>query len=37
MIKSDNEDYKKRIIEKEDLNSLRIIGEIVGLMRDLRG
>lgn len=38
IIKSDNPDpiYRARIIEKEDMNNIIIIGEIVGLMRDLR-
>ena len=38
IIKSDNPDpcYRTRIIEKEDMNNIIIIGEIVGLMRDLR-
>lgn len=38
VIKSDNPDpaYRTRFIEKSDMNNLLIIGEIVGLMRDLR-
>ena len=38
IIKSDNPDpcYRTRIIEKEDMNNIIIIGEIVGIMRDLR-
>lgn len=38
VIKSDNPDpaYRTRFIEKSDMNNLLIIGEIVGLMRDMR-
>lgn len=38
IVKSDNPDpmYRPRFIEKEDMNNILIVGEIVGLMRDLR-
>ena len=38
IIKSDNPDpmYRPRYIEKEDMNNIIIVGEIVGLMRDMR-
>lgn len=39
IIKSDNPDketYKTKYIQKEDINNLLIIGQIVGLARDLR-
>jgi len=38
IITSDNPDpiYRPRIIEKEDMNNIYIIGQIVGLMRDMR-
>jgi len=38
IVKSDNPDpaYRPRIIEKEDMNEVLIIGEIVGLMRNIR-
>ncbi len=38
IIKSDNPDsaYRTRIIEKENINNIFIIGEIVGLIRDMR-
>ena len=38
IIKSDNPDpiYKTKFIQGEDMNKINIIGEIVGLMRDLR-
>ena len=36
IIKSDNEIYPMRIIEGEKLNDFQIIGQIVGLMRDLK-
>lgn len=33
IIKSDNPDYRTRVIKNEDLNDLYLIGEIVGLIR----
>lgn len=38
IVKSDNLDpiYRPRIIEKEDMNNIYIIGEIVGLMRNFK-
>lgn len=38
IIKSDNPDpmYRPRFIEKENMNDVLIVGEIVGLMRDMR-
>ena len=38
IVKSDNPDpmYRPRYIEKEDMNNVLIVGEIVGLMRDMR-
>ncbi len=38
IVKSDNPDpmYRPRYIEKEDMNNILIVGEIVGLMRDMR-
>ena len=38
IIKSDNPDpmYRPRYIEKEDMNNITIVGEIVGLIRDMR-
>lgn len=38
IIKSDNPDpmYRPRYIEKENMNDVLIVGEIVGLMRDMR-
>lgn len=38
IIKSDNPDpmYRPRYIEKEDMSNIIIIGEIVGLIRDMR-
>ena len=38
IVKSDNPDpmYRPRYIEKEDMNNVIIVGEIVGLMRDMR-
>lgn len=38
IVKSDNPDpmYRPRFIEKEDMNNVLIVGEIVGLMRDMR-
>lgn len=38
IIKSDNPDplYRARYIEKDDMNNVLIVGEIIGLMRDMR-
>lgn len=36
MIKSDNPEFKTKFIQKEDMNNLILIGQVVGLMRDLR-
>lgn len=38
IVQSDNPDpmYRPRYIEKEDMNNVLIVGEIVGLMRDMR-
>ena len=36
MVKSDNPEFKTKFIQKEDINNLIIIGQVVGLMRDLR-
>ena len=38
IVKSDNPDpmYRPRYIGKEDMNNVLIVGEIVGLMRDMR-
>ena len=38
IIQSDNPDpmYRPRHIEKEDMNNVLIVGEIIGLMRDMR-
>ena len=38
IIQSDNPDpmYRARHIEKEDMNNVLIVGEIIGLMRDMR-
>lgn len=38
IIQSDNPDpmYRPRYIEKEDMNNVQIVGEIIGLMRDMR-
>lgn len=38
IVQSDNPDpiYRPRYIEKEEMNNVLIVGEIVGLMRDLR-
>lgn len=36
IVRSANPDYPTRHIEKEDLQNFELIGEIVGLMRDLR-
>lgn len=36
IITSDNKDYDKIILTKDDLNNVQVIGQIVGLMRDLR-
>lgn len=38
IVKSDNPDpmYRPRYIEKDDMNNLIIIGQIVGLMRDMK-
>ena len=33
MVKSDNEDYRPRVIKDEDLNNVTIIGEVVGIIR----
>ncbi len=33
IVKSDNEDYRPRVIKDEDLNSVNIIGEVVGIIR----
>lgn len=35
MIKSDNPDYNLRIVKGEDINDINIIGEIVGIIRNL--
>lgn len=35
IIKSDNSDYKTKVIKNEDLNSVHIIGEIVGIIREV--
>lgn len=36
IIKSDNPEFKTKYVQKEEMNKLHIIGQIVGLMRDLR-
>ena len=36
IVKSDNKEYKEKIVEKDDLNEVQIIGQIVGLMRSAR-
>lgn len=38
IVKSDNPDpvYRPRYIEKEDMNNVIIIGQIVGLMRNMK-
>lgn len=38
VIKSDNPDpmYRPRYIEKDDINNVTIVGQIIGLMRDMR-
>lgn len=38
IVKSDNPDpaYRPRIIEKEDMNNVQILGQIVGLLRNMR-
>ncbi len=33
IVKSDNEDYRSRVIKDEDLNNVNIIGEVVGVIR----
>lgn len=35
IVKSDNEDYRPRVIKDEDLNNVTIIGEVVGLIRSV--
>ena len=36
IIKSDNPEFKTNYIQKEEMNNLNIIGQIAGLIRDLR-
>lgn len=36
VVKSDNPEFKIKYIQKENMNNLFIIGQVVGLMRDLR-
>jgi len=36
IISSDNHDYNKIVLQNDDLNKVQVIGQIVGLMRDLR-
>ncbi len=36
VIKSDNKEYNPIVLSKNDMNNIIIIGQIVGLMRDLR-
>lgn len=38
VVKSDNPDpmYRPRYIEKDDINNVTIVGQIIGLMRDMR-
>ena len=33
IVKSDNEDYRPRVIKDEDLNNVTVIGEVVGIIR----
>lgn len=33
IVKSDNEDYRTRVIKDEELNNVNIIGEVVGIIR----
>ena len=35
IVKSDNEDYRTRVIKDEDLNSVNIVGEVVGIIRNV--
>ena len=35
IVKSDNEDYRSRVIKDEDLNNVNIIGEVVGVIRTI--
>ena len=36
VVKSDNPEFKIKYIPKENMNNMHIIGQVVGLMRDLR-
>ena len=33
IVKSDNEEYRSRVIKDEDLNNVTVIGEVVGIIR----
>ena len=35
IIKSDNPDYQPKVIRHEDLNAVNIIGEVVGIIREV--
>lgn len=35
IVKSDNEDYRTRVIKDEDLNNVFVIGEVVGIIREV--
>ncbi len=35
IVKSDNSDYRTRVIKDEDLNNVSIIGEVVGIIRTI--
>lgn len=35
IIKSDNEDYRTRVVKREELNNVSVIGEVVGIIRNV--